>query len=239
VNDPDETLDPSSEFERRLLEAARAERPSSELSARMAQALGVPAPSAVAPPLEAAKGIFSSWVGFSALAVVAASALVWALWPRQAAAPVERRTIVTEPSGAPAPADESAPARESAREVQIIAPVPSASPLSPAPSNRTSAIISKPGASGSALRGDLREEIRLIDAARAAVTAHAPDQALALLQRYTATYPAGVFGQEASVLRIEALNQSGQHARAKALARDFLARHANSPLAERAERVLK
>jgi hypothetical protein len=238
VNDRDEMLVPSSEFERRLLEAARAERPSSELSARMAHALGVPAPSAVTPPLQAAKGVFSGWVGFSALAIVAASALVWALWPRRSPAPLERPTVVTEPSSESAPR-ESVPAPESARQVQTIAPVPSASVLSPAPSNRTSATTAKPGASASALRGDLREEIRLIDAARAAVTSHAPDQALTLLQRYTATYPTGVFGQEASVLRIEALNQSGQHARARALARDFLARHANSPLAERAERALK
>jgi hypothetical protein len=86
-------------------------------------------------------------------------------------------------------------------------------------------------------RGDLREEIRLIDAARAAVAARSSTQALSLLRRYSVSYPGGTFGQEAAVLRMEALEQSGQRDKARALARDFLSRHAGSPLAERVARV--
>lgn len=225
----DEMLGEPSEFERQLLEAARAERPSAELSARMADALGLPTPVNLSPPLQAAKGAVSAWIGLSALAILGGSVLLWALWPRHSAEPV----APTEPKvqlvaqQAPPPQPLSAPALGDARSTE-------AAPL--APSSRPA---SKPSVPIASARGDLREEIRLIDAARAAVANHAADQALSLLQRYSATYPGGVFGQEASVLRMEALSQSGQQARAKTLAREFLARHPNSPLAERAERVLK
>ena len=58
-----------------------------------------------------------------------------------------------------------------------------------------------------------------------------------LLRRYDATYPGGAFRPEALALRIEALDQDGRHAEAQALARDFLARYPQSPVAARVARV--
>ena len=85
--------------------------------------------------------------------------------------------------------------------------------------------------------GDLRDQIALIDAARAAVTGGSSERALVLLRRYDSSYPGGAFRPEALALRIEALDQDGRRAEAQALARDFLARYPHSPVAERVARV--
>ena len=51
------------------------------------------------------------------------------------------------------------------------------------------------------------------------------------------SYPAGTFRPEATVLRIEALAATGRRDEARALARDFVARHPASPLSERMARL--
>jgi outer membrane protein assembly factor BamD (BamD/ComL family) len=76
---------------------------------------------------------------------------------------------------------------------------------------------------------DLSEQIRLIEAARAGVAAHDSKAALAALDGYTARFPRGSFGQEATVLRIRALEQAGDFARAGAMAKAFIARFPRSP----------
>jgi TolA-binding protein len=84
---------------------------------------------------------------------------------------------------------------------------------------------------------DLRGEIALIDAARDAVRGGAPERALILLRRYVTAYPTGTFRPEAAALRIEALVEKGQTTEARALARDFVAKHPDSPLVERVARL--
>jgi TolA-binding protein len=86
---------------------------------------------------------------------------------------------------------------------------------------------------------DIREEIRLLDQARAAVKSGAHDKALRTLAKYDQKFPRGQFRQEAQVLRMEALKQSGKSASASALAKRFLAEHPNSPHVERVENVGK
>ena len=63
------------------------------------------------------------------------------------------------------------------------------------------------------------------------------ERALVLLRRYDASYPGGAFRPEALALRIEALDQDGRRAEARALAREFLARYPQSPVADRVARV--
>jgi hypothetical protein len=50
-------------------------------------------------------------------------------------------------------------------------------------------------------------------------------------------FPGGALDQEATVLRIEALDQKGDHAQAAAMARAFLARNPASAHAKRLERI--
>jgi TolA-binding protein len=84
---------------------------------------------------------------------------------------------------------------------------------------------------------DLREEIRLLDQARAAVRAGEGSQALSLLSKYARRYPRGQFRQEAQVLRVEALKLSGNQQAAVALGKKFVAAHPESPHVERVERA--
>ena len=84
---------------------------------------------------------------------------------------------------------------------------------------------------------DLRDQIALMDAARTAVKSRETERSLALLRRYDASYPTGAFRPEALALRIETLAADGRGAEARALAREFLARYPQSPLADRVARV--
>jgi hypothetical protein len=80
---------------------------------------------------------------------------------------------------------------------------------------------------------ELGDEIRLIDRARGALRAGAPELALEELNRYFARHSRGTLEPEAAVLRIEALQQSGRRDDAKSAARHFLRRHPEGPLADR------
>jgi outer membrane protein assembly factor BamD (BamD/ComL family) len=75
----------------------------------------------------------------------------------------------------------------------------------------------------------LGEQIRLIEAARAGVASRDAKAATAALDAYAAKFPRGSFGQEAMVLRIRAVDQAGDSARATALAKSFVTRFPNSP----------
>jgi hypothetical protein len=115
----------------------------------------------------------------------------------------------------PAPATVVAPPAESAAPA---APPRRTAPAAPA--------LPKP-------ISDLREQRQAIDAARRALAAGKSGETLAIVDGYDARTAAPLFGQEASLLRIEALLAQGQAARAQALGRAFLARHPQSPLAQR------
>jgi TolA-binding protein len=85
---------------------------------------------------------------------------------------------------------------------------------------------------------ELREEIALMDLARAALRSGSPKSALEYLEQYRSRFPSGSFGQEAQALRIEAIAASGNIARARSLAKAFLARSPNSPHSARLQRLV-
>ena len=228
----------TTEFERRLMDAAGAERPSPELSARMAEALGIPMGPAVA-PLPAAK-LASGLVSAGVIAAALGGAFgLWALL--KPAAEPSAQPVVHPAVVAPAPREVTPPASHGPHigvlegapgKADKVAP-PAASP---APSPVANASKGSSENAPSVERSDLREEIRAIDAVRSALSAHNPALALSLLRRYSSTFPNGTFGQEATVLRVEALEQSGQHQKAQALSREFQSKHPTSPLSERLSR---
>ena len=82
----------------------------------------------------------------------------------------------------------------------------------------------------------LRDEIRIVDRARAALNKRTPQQALQELRQYFNDHPNGMLEPEAAVLRIEALRESGDRVQAAAASRSFLARHPDGPLADRVRR---
>jgi hypothetical protein len=84
---------------------------------------------------------------------------------------------------------------------------------------------------------DLREQIALIDAARAALTADAADRTLQIVRRYQDKFATGAFRPEATALKIEALVALGRRAEARPLARTFVAEHRGTALADRVASV--
>ena len=80
----------------------------------------------------------------------------------------------------------------------------------------------------------LGEELALLQAARAALDAGDGKHALALLDHYARSSRTPRLGDEATIVRLEALSRTGRGADAAALARDFVSTHPGSPLVDRA-----
>jgi hypothetical protein len=239
VNDPRRLLhDAPSELEAELLRSVASERPTFEHRTRVRQAMGL-APGGSIPP---AAGVGSFGAGkMAALGLVAAGAI---------AALLARGTLRHETAAPPGTAVEmvAAPAPttvavEPAAAVEPTQILPSAG-APPSPTPRATAIIpsrptrdSKNVVTESETTSNIQDQIALIDAAHAAVKRHDASAALSSVDTYTSRYPGGLFDQEATVIRIEALDQSGIHARAASLARTFLAKHPTTPHAKRLERI--
>ena len=205
-------------IERCLLEAARSECPSPDQQLRMRMALGLPVTGIAATGIKAAA---AAWGHAAVLAVVAAGVVGTASSPE----PELDRTgpsLVRPLNQAPVRAAEPGPVA-SATDLEALELAP-LDPPKPAASSRASS------------PNDLREEIRLLDQARAALKNEAPAEALERLGAYGARFPRGAFRQEAMVLRIEALGRSGDQAGARAMANRFLKEHPESPHAERVVR---
>ncbi len=84
----------------------------------------------------------------------------------------------------------------------------------------------------------LRDEVALLDRARAEIARGATGEALATLAKHDATYPRGFLGSEAEVLRIEALVRAGRTGEAKARGEALLAREPNGPHEQRVRTLL-
>ena len=220
----------ATDLERSLLQAARRERPSPELTARMAAGLGisvgaaltaVAAPAAAAAPVAAAKTTLTAWLVAGAFAAAVATGVV-----------VAQRSPATEPT---APVKKMSVAVPAAHDDEA----PSAAPVTAAAHEKRVEKTRRRPAPAPAPAGDLRDQIALIDAARTAVKAGATERALVLLRRYETSYPGGAFRPEALALRIEALAEGGRAAEARPLAREFLARYPQSPLSDRVARAAR
>ena len=241
----------ATELERRLLEAVANERPAPELTQRMGAALGFAAASAGIAANAAAKTVANTVATKTVLAwvsagVVAVAVTVGVVSVRRAPSRAPARGATTSELAATTPAAvEPLPAQDVSR-VASRPSAPAAMGLDrtvrPPASERAAArpiAIARRHATLTASTPDLRDEIALIDAARGAIKTGAADRALVLLRRYTIAYAAGTFRPEAEALRIEALAQIGQTARARTLARDFVAKHPNSPLADRVAHIAR
>jgi TolA-binding protein len=225
-------------MERLLLDASRAERPSDEHKQRMMALLGIglplSGPLAAPPPVvpgQAAAGLApvasagkSAMFGKVALGVGVVALLGAVVLTRQHDA-VQPPAATVKPAVALQVALPPAPAPAVAEAAPAVSPLP---PVEAAPAPVTPAVRgARPDAS--AADADLGEQIRLIEAARAGVSSHDAKGATAALDQYAAKFPRGSFGQEAMVLRIRAIDQAGDSARASALAKSFVARFPNSP----------
>jgi hypothetical protein len=223
-------------LEKLLLDASRAEQPSDDHKTRLRAALGIGLPLSgplSAPPPMAAPGQAAA-TGTAPTATLGKSAVYAKLALGVGiAALIGVLALTRQHDSAPAPV---APVK-SPVAVEVVAPpvaapaqeaTPAVSPLPPVEAPAPAARGARSDASASAT-ADLSEQIRLIEAARAGVAAHDPRAASSALDSYAAKFPRGSFGQEAMVLRIRAIDQSGDSARATALAKSFVTRFPNSP----------
>lgn len=221
-------------LEKMLLDASRAEQPSEDHKARLRAALGIgvplsgplaaPSPPHTVPPAApvstAAKSAWLGKVAFGVAALALAGALLFTRGGSvpSPAAPVKAPVAeMPKPLAAPATAVVATAPAAAEPVVSPLPPVEAAPQLHPARTDASSAT------------GDLSEQIRLIEAARAGVASHDAKTALGALDSYAQKFPRGSFGQEATVLRIRALDQAGDSARATSLAKSFIARFPNSP----------
>jgi hypothetical protein len=230
----------ATDLERRLLDAGARELPSVELTQRMQRALGISlaAGAATAATAATAKAATAAGAGSAAPAFAWPAISIGVLALAVSGAVVGVRSTVSHHAAA-----------RTATVLAVSSPVPVAPPVEAAPgpepfaasavhraAHRVAAPIHHHAASA-ATQSELRAEIALVDAARSAVAAGANGRALALLDRYEASYPRGTFRPEVAALRIEVLEHLGRTVQARALAQKFIATHADSPLADRVARV--
>jgi hypothetical protein len=225
----------ATDLERRLLEATANEQPSPELSERIAQGIGISAAAigaaasgtalgtgVAAPKAAAGSTALLPWISVGVLGLVVAGAVVgtraWRTSVRQERPASPAVSAVVPPPTATAPV-EFAPAAVAESSPSVTAT---------APTHR------RPVA---AATSDLRDQILMVDAARAALVAGAGERALELLRHYQDRYPAGSFRPEAAALKVEALTKLGRNAEARVLAERFVAEYGKIPLADRVARV--
>jgi hypothetical protein len=149
-----------------------------------------------------------------------------------AAAPLEALPTLAAPAKSPEIAAEPAsprllpqpPTPDNAAPTHI-------EPWVPSPASSTTATAPTPGASPPSVAAS--EEIRAIEAARAALSRGDTNAALAQLDGYDAIHPYGQLKPESMALRIQTLLNSGKATEARALASQFQEKYPRHPLAER------
>jgi hypothetical protein len=216
--------DAASPVERALLEAGSAYRSSAALHAKTMAAVGLAGSAALAEAAGSTLSNFgwSKWL--TSLSVLGATAAI----------PVGYY-VLKDPPPVVAPAPRVAP-----KSVEVARPQPEpsdppvlveeakAAPRAPQQNARPA-----PPRSAS-----LGREIDLIDAARAALSRGDSRGALATLDAYARLYPRGRLGMEAEVLRIDALERSGDTDGARRRAAAFLRHNPKSVLSARVRRLL-
>jgi TolA-binding protein len=101
----------------------------------------------------------------------------------------------------------------------------------PAIPSRRAAVSSGRAAADPAPKATLAEEVKALDAARAALGRGDGIGAIAALDAYGRAYPRGLLAHEATVLRVEALFAVGDRTNATRIGRAFLAQAPRSPYA--------
>ena len=212
------------ELESSLLQLARNEGPSTEGRRKILAAIAAASATSLATQnaqaaSTAGKGMtVAKWgvVAVLALAVPAVLLLRSGQDARLKPVPSALKAPATEVK-APSPTEADGPAPLALEDLPTLPPAP----------------VSGAAPSAKQPQGSLADEVAQLQKAKLALKSGSPTQALAELGTYSQRFPRPMLGAEATVLRIEALSQSGDAARARTLAEGFLAKNPNSPYAAR------
>lgn len=144
---------------------------------------------------------------------------------------------VVAPSATPSATPSGAPLRTPQPIVTAIPALAAATPEAvPSASPLPSPVTSSAGGSLAAPASPLAEELALLAEANAALHRHDAAAANRALDRYDARFAAGSLAVEAEALRVEAVAVLDPP-RARFLAKRFVERHPNSPVAPRMRRI--
>jgi hypothetical protein len=220
VNDPERLLDAgASPFERYLLDAAANEKPPLELVSGMQAGLGLGVKTGAIASAVGGSGVAS----YVAVAVVGFGAVLAGYMALQS--PAKSQSM---PASKPAPTVVAAPVAAPVEAAPAAEAPAAAKPEEAAPVPKKVSTVSKSSAGD-----ELRQELKLLDEARAALKSGAPARARSLLEQHARRFSNGSFRQEADVLRVETLERLGERQKAASLAREFLSEHPESPHVER------
>ncbi|AKV00421.1 hypothetical protein AKJ09_07084 [Labilithrix luteola] len=155
---------------------------------------------------------------------------------------------VTTPVETSAPAENVEPLSVAATSTIRVDDLPSVAPMDPpstksvpvvkAPVSKSNAAPAETTAAPTARADAFRDELALVERARAQLSRGDSAEALRTLDSHRTQFPSGAFVQEVVVMRIEALAASGNAEAARAEGTQFLERHSTSPYAERVRSVL-
>jgi hypothetical protein len=193
----------ATDFERQLLRSVMDERPSALLRSRMQRGLGLVGPLAWAGNVKAmfaaltTKGVSVAVAGAVAAGGIATGA---GLVPGLRSNVFEGRDVFAGRNAAEAPAPERVVQPAPALDARV-APAPEA-PTPEAPTPEAEAELGS--AELARANSQLREEIALIDSARADLQRGASNRALSTLNGYRKRFPEGILSREASLLRRQA-----------------------------------
>jgi hypothetical protein len=239
MNDPKRLLEENNdEFENELLRSVRADGMADRNRQRILAGIGLATAGLTASTAAASTSATGAAVKAGFFKGVSAATVKWiAICSVVAAVPTgvwvvrSQRTV----SVASTPARATLDVAPTTRAVETpSAPIDTATPAEEAaPEAKTAPAAAQPGASST-----LADEVAALQVARTALSAHDPSGAIVALDRYKSRFPSGKLSPEATVLRIDALNQRGDHATASALGDRFLAAHPHSPYADRVHSIL-
>lgn len=218
MSEPRRLLEDAEGLERALLESAELDTPSPDRRRRLVALAGASVVTA---------GAASAGAGIATWKVVVAVVLVGT-----GGVAAAHRAGRAPPAATAAPPASVAPAvvrpTAESRPTSVASTPASTSPPAVAPKVAAKSAPFAPGTSAPNVACSVGDEVTALDKVRAAVRTGQAVDALARLDRYAATCPAGVLTVEARVLRIEALAAKGDAGAADRLARAFLAEHPKS-----------
>jgi hypothetical protein len=220
------------DLELSLLQLARSEGPSTDGRRKIlagiaaASAASLTSQQAQAATSTAGKGLTAAKWGVLAVAAVAIPAAILLRGGDDAS------VLKPAPSALKAPATEVKATPLPAAPVAAEAEAPAPLALEDLPT-LPSVVPATGSAPSKQAQGSLADEVAQLQKAKLALKGGSPAQALAELGTYAQRFPRPMLGAEATVLRIEALSQTGDKGRAKSLAEGFLAKNPNSPYAAR------